>query len=107
MYICLLCSKTEPSIAHLSVGSNIFPLNIHFSSNGLADAFSRTYNRWLSFLPSSAAKYTYHLPLMKWISGAQMSLEYSVPAGGVHMVLRSALSRSERFFVFQISIRFP
>jgi hypothetical protein len=51
----------------------IWPLSTHVAVSGLDPVPSSTYIRMAhTLLVAPAAKYTYHRPSMKWISGAQM-----------------------------------
>src|SRR5437660_617456 len=56
-------SDTEASIAHLFDRSLTLPFIDHLPRKGSLAEFSITQIRCDRFLPSSAAKYTYHLPL--------------------------------------------
>lgn len=47
----------------------------------------------------SAVKMTYQRPLRKWISGAQMSVEYSRPDGGRKSSFWSALDQSVKLLL--------
>src|SRR6185437_9389082 len=90
-----------------AVVSASLPLKVQFAAVGSAPSFSSTYIRWLLLLPSSAAKYRYHLLLKRWSSGAQISLEYGPDAGGVQMVAGIALARADIFPVGQMAMRLP
>src|SRR5688500_5248985 len=85
-----LCVQTVPSSAPGEVVLTC-PLSTHEPVIGSADAFSITFTRRVgSPPPLLAVKYTYQRPSRWWISGAQISQQFTPEAGGVQIVFRAA-----------------